>query len=125
MNDSNNSNTIAKVSNASGDKPDINLPSVIKEAIDGKAYQSIAQSTAIAVQDAADYLRNISTISSTAVGVAMSRLIATGDMGTYNQVVTSASNLVANGANDFRAIGTSATDILKNFSGTADSGVKR
>ncbi len=125
MSDSNNSNAVAIESPTSEEKAKINLPSAMKEAIDGKAYQSIAQSTAIAVQDATDYLRNISTISSTAVGVAMSRLIATGDMGTYNQIVTSASNLVSNGAQDFKKVGASAADILNNFSGTAAAGAKR
>lgn len=122
MSDSDNSDAVTQGSITSNKKAPMDLPSAIKEAIDGKAYQSIAQSTAIAVQDATDYLRNISTISTTAVGAAMAQLLATGDMNTYNQVVTSANNLVLNGAHDFRNIGTCATDILSNFAENATAG---
>lgn len=41
----------------------------------GRAYQSVAASAAIAVQDATDMLRNVSTVSTTAIGVAMAQMI--------------------------------------------------
>ena len=41
---------------------------VVKTSGAGKAYQSVAQSAAIAVQDAADALRNVSTNATTAAG---------------------------------------------------------
>lgn len=50
---------------------------VVKTSGAGKAYQSVAQSAAIAVQDAADALRNVSTIATTAAGVAMAQYLAT------------------------------------------------
>ncbi len=40
-------------------------PGVIVHSGNGKAYQSVAQSAAIAIQDATDALRNITTISTT------------------------------------------------------------
>ncbi len=46
-------------------------PQVVLTSGAGKAYQSVAQSSAIAVQDAADALRNISTIATTAAGAAL------------------------------------------------------
>lgn len=81
----------------------------------GKAYHSVAQSTAIAVQDAANYLRNLSTLSSTAVGVAMSQLLATGDTEKYAPVIQAAQSLVASGAATFKTIGFNAADVLNHF----------
>ena len=41
-----------------------------------KALQSVAQSVALAIQDATDNLRNVNTIGTTAIGAAMSQLLA-------------------------------------------------
>lgn len=80
----------------------------------GKAYQSVAQSTAIAVQDATDALRNVSTIATTAAGVAMAQLLATGDE-KYVKVLTQAQNLVTQATVDYGNIGAAAALVLKNF----------
>ena len=80
----------------------------------GKAYQSVAQSTAIAVQDATDALRNVSTIATTAAGVAMAQLLATGD-DKYVKVLTQAQTLVTQATVDYGAIGAAAALVLKNF----------
>jgi len=42
----------------------------------GIAVQSVSQSVAIAVQDASDFMRDIGTIESTAIGVATKKMIA-------------------------------------------------
>ncbi|BBD10075.1 hypothetical protein [Desulfovibrio ferrophilus] len=89
-------------------------PSVPRIQGAGKAYQSVAQSTAIAVQDAADYLRNIGTISSTAQGVAMAQLLATGDE-KYVTALTEAQKMAGQAASVFRDIGSNAADVLKGF----------
>lgn len=52
-------------------------PNLVRESGAGQAYQFVAQSTAMAVQDAVDYLRNVSMITSTAIGVASARMIKT------------------------------------------------
>lgn len=41
---------------------------IIKLSGAGKAYQSVSQSSAIAVQDATDNLRNVNTMATTAMG---------------------------------------------------------
>lgn len=51
-------------------------PKVVTTSGNGKAYQSVAQSAAIAIQDATDALRNISTIATTASGVAIAQALA-------------------------------------------------
>ncbi len=87
---------------------------VIKTSGAGKAYQSVAQSTAIAIQDATDNLRNLGTISTTAIGVAMSQYLATGES-KYADAVKSAQQIVTQAAVDFKTIGKSAAEILKEF----------
>jgi hypothetical protein len=51
-------------------------PKILTASGNGKAYQSVAQSAAIAIQDATDALRNISTIATTASGVAIAQALA-------------------------------------------------
>jgi hypothetical protein len=80
----------------------------------GKAYQSIAQSMAIAVQDAADALRNISTISTTAAGVAMAQLLATGDP-KYAEAVVAAQAMMGQASENFQQIGAAAAAVLSGF----------
>ena len=89
-------------------------PDVVQTAGAGKAYQSVAQSTAIAVQDAADYLRNVNTIGTTAMGVAMAQLLATKDT-FYSQVLEQARQLTSEAATNFNSIGSSAASVLKEF----------
>lgn len=80
----------------------------------GKAYQSVAQSTAIAVQDATDHLRNVNTITATALGVAMAQLLATGES-KYAQAAELAQKMSLEAANTFKVTGTNAADVLKGF----------
>jgi hypothetical protein len=89
-------------------------PQVVLTSGAGKAYQSVAQSAAIAVQDAADALRNVSTIATTAAGVAMAQLLATGD-DKYAKALKEAQNLMTGAIEDFSSIGTAAASVLKQF----------
>lgn len=89
-------------------------PQVVLTSGAGKAYQSVAQSAAIAVQDAADALRNISTIATTAAGVAMAQLLATGDQ-KYVTALEQAQNMMKASTEDFAKVGEAATSVLKNF----------
>ncbi len=89
-------------------------PQVVLTSGAGKAYQSVAQSAAIAVQDAADALRNVSTIATTAVGVAMAQYLATGDS-RYLTAMTQAQSMMQSATGDFKAIGTAAGEVLSQF----------
>lgn len=89
-------------------------PQVVLTSGAGKAYQSVAQSTAIAVQDAADALRNISTIATTASGVAMAQYLATGDA-KYTNVISEAQRMMQAATEDFHRIGGAAATVLKGF----------
>lgn len=90
-------------------------PQIIKATGAGKAYHSIAQSAAIAVQDATDNLRNMTTIGATAVGVAMSQYIETGSK-EHKDAITQAQNLVTQAVSDFQKIGEAAAIVVSSFS---------
>lgn len=89
-------------------------PQVVLTSGAGKAYQSVAQSSAIAVQDAADALRNITTIATTAAGVAMAQYLATKDP-KYKDVLAEAQQMMKSATDDFSAVGQAAATVLTNF----------
>lgn len=80
-----------------------------------KAQQSVAQSTAIAVQDATDNLRNLSTVTTTTMGVALAQLLATGDP-KYAMVIQEAQKVLTKSTEDFASIGEKAAKVLQQFS---------
>lgn len=89
--------------------------SVIKLSGAGKAYQSVSQSSAIAVQDATDNLRNVSTMATTAMGVALAQMLATGNADQYSKVIDQANTMITNSTTNFAAIGKSASDLVGEF----------
>lgn len=89
-------------------------PQVVMTSGAGKAYQSVAQSTALAVQDATDALRNVSTIATTALGVAMAQFLATGDP-KYALAVGLAQKMMQGATDDFSNVGLAATTVIKNY----------
>ena len=93
----------------------VSRPSVVWETGSAKAFNYVAQAAAMAVQDATDNLRNVSTMSTTAVGAAMAQLISSGDIDTWGPVVKCAQGLVTTCAADFFMIGESAAEVLRTF----------
>jgi hypothetical protein len=89
-------------------------PQVVRTSGAGKAYQSVAHSASIAVQDAADALRGISIIAATGSGVAMTRFLATGDA-KYLLGITAAQDMVKLATEDFARISAAAAEALKGF----------
>lgn len=91
-------------------------PQIIYEEGAGKAYQSVAQSAALAIQDATDNLRNINTISATAIGVAMAQMLeAPAKAGVYKDVITQIFLINTSAAENFKTIGTNVTAVLSGF----------
>ncbi|TBR41723.1 hypothetical protein CBF23_008925 [Marinomonas agarivorans] len=88
---------------------------VIKLSGAGKAYQSISQSSAIAVQDATDNLRNINTMATTAMGVALAQMLATGNAEQYSAVIEQANKMVAASTSNFTAVGAGASQLVNEF----------
>lgn len=82
----------------------------------GRAYQSVAQSTAIAIQDGTDYLRNVSTIAVTAIGVAMAQMAATNG-GQGQKLLDAATKLVSTATTQFGTIASTATTVATGYPG--------
>lgn len=89
-------------------------PDMLKAAGAGKAYQSIAQSAAMAVQDAADNLRNVSTIGATAVGVLMAQYVESGDT-KYKDAIVDAQKIVTQAVTTFQNVGQAAALVVNSF----------
>lgn len=89
-------------------------PTMSRNVGSGAAFQSVSQSTAIAIQDATEYVRNITAMSSTAIGMSLAKLVATKDL-TYKEVITIAQNAITTASNNMKEIGTVASDIAKNY----------
>lgn len=90
---------------------DINLPPEPEQSAFNSAQQSIAQSTALALADATDNLRNLNTISTTAIGTALSQMLETGDL-RYVEMIGHAQNIIAQGADNFGAVGEKIATVL-------------
>jgi len=93
----------------------VSSPNAVWETGSGKAFNFVAQATAMAIQDATDNLRNVSTMSTTAIGVAMTQLISSGDTNTWSDVIKLAQGLVKSSADDFQNIGATAAAVMKSF----------
>ena len=90
-------------------------PQLIKQEGAGKAYQSVAQSTALAIQDAVDNLRNINTVSTTAQGVAMAQMIATGLPQPWTDILAAAQAMSAAAVVNFSAISAASAAALNAY----------
>ncbi len=92
------------------------VPPIVRADGAGKAYQSVAQSSAIAIQDATDYLRNVNTITATAIGVAMAQMLENPEaVDELQKVIASAQNISQGAANQFEMVSEKAALMLKNF----------
>lgn len=88
-----------------------NQPPEPANAAVNSAQQSIAQSTAIALADATDNLRNLNTLSTTAIGVALSQYIETGDA-KFSSIIQEAQQIVTRGTDNFSAVGEKIGHVL-------------
>ena len=89
----------------------INQPPEPANAAVNNAQQSIAQSTAIALADATDNLRNLNTLSTTAIGVALAQYIETGDA-KFGGIIAEAQQVVSRGTDNFSSVGEKISDVL-------------
>jgi hypothetical protein len=93
----------------------VSSPAAAVETGSAKAFNFVAQATAMAIQDATDNLRNISTMSTTAIGVAMTQMLSSGDIQTWVRVLELAQDLVKQSTKDFETIGHKAAEVLSKF----------
>lgn len=91
------------------------MPTPIKSEVNTKksADQAIAQSSVIAISDATDNLRNMSSIGATAIAVALSQFIETGDK-KYLDGIDKANDIIEKAITNFSKVGNSAKSNIKN-----------
>ena len=84
-----------------------------------KAVQSIGQTTAIVIQDAADMLRNVSTIETTAIGAATAKWIANPTDLSYVEIINQSITVMQQAAGLYLTIGQNAYTVLSQFQTSA------
>jgi hypothetical protein len=89
-------------------------PQVVLTSGAGKAYQLVAQSAAIAIQDATDALRATSIIAATAASVTMTKFLTSGDP-KYLLGLTAARDMMATATDDFAKVSAAAANMAKEF----------
>lgn len=89
-------------------------PRVVRAGAAGKASHLVALAAAIAVQDAADALRNSQTVAAAAAGAVLTRFLETGDA-RYLDGLRHARGLVEDAIRDFAAISAAAAQAVKDF----------
>ena len=80
----------------------------------GKAYQAVAQSAALAVQDAVDALRQASTIATSASGMALAQFLASGDP-RHLDTLAASQTLMDDAIANLAAVGAAVSAALKEF----------
>lgn len=93
-------------------------PAAMGAQAKGLAVQSVAQSTAVVIADGGTYLRNVTTMATAALGVALAQLVATKDP-QWATVITNVQTAVTGAATNFKEIGTAAGEVLKSFPGSS------
>jgi hypothetical protein len=80
------------------------------------AYPKVSQAAAFAVQDATDYLRNITTMSTTAQGVIMKLMVEHKEQAPlYFPILQQVQAAVTAAQKNFADVGTAAAQVLKDF----------
>lgn len=92
-------------------------PKVVKTEGAGKAYQSVANSMAITVQDATDYLRTNLMVSAAVSAVCLEKMLENPPLNVpiYEPVLKQAQTNVATATKNFTEVGTAAANVLNNF----------
>lgn len=75
----------------------------------------INQSVALAVQSAADLLKNISTIETTVIGVASASWLANPAMKEYKDIIETATETITFAADNLAKVGESGAKVLKDL----------
>jgi hypothetical protein len=79
-----------------------------------RAVQSIGQTTAIVIQDAADMLRSVNTVEITAIGAATAKWLATKDP-VYQEMIQASMKVMQDAVALYSKIGTDAYQVLTQF----------
>ncbi len=83
----------------------------------GIAYQKVSQAAALAIQDAADFMRNLMTISATATGVAKTKMVEDPavNIPLFTPVIETAEGIATFATTQFTAVGEAAAKVVTGF----------
>jgi hypothetical protein len=88
---------------------------IIAEGV-GIAYHAVAQSTAIAIQDAVENLRNINTVALTMIGAASAQSLSDpASVDQMQKVIEMAQQITLDAVTNLSNVGAAATNLLKGF----------
>lgn len=87
---------------------------VVRTSGAGKAYQAVAQSMAVAIQDATDALRGTSILAATAASVSVVKFLTHGDP-KYLQGIAAAREMMMDATDQFAKVSANATTIITAF----------
>ena len=103
----------ARKSAEGGAAGDSEAPTAFEQS-SGKTVQAVGLTTAIVIQDAADMLRNVSTVQVTAIGAATAAWIATRDP-QYKAIIQDSMDVLQQAVATYLTIGRNAYEVLKQF----------
>jgi hypothetical protein len=89
-------------------------PDIVTASASGKAYLAVAQSAALAIQDAVDALRHNGAIATSASGIALAQFLASGDS-RYLDALSAAQAMMTKAIEDFAKVGEAAVATLNAF----------
>ncbi|NEO78752.1 hypothetical protein [Moorena sp. SIO4G3] len=97
-------------------KTNLNSKTIRKEGA-GKAYQSVSQSMAMVVQDAANYEGNLFSLSQAAIAVSIEKIVQNPEMNIpkYSPVIGLSQDIVNTGAKTVFKVARKAGRILEDF----------
>ena len=103
----------ASKSTEGGASSDSGAPTAFDQSA-GKTVQSVGLTTAIVIQDAADMLRNVSTVQVTAIGAATAAWITTRDP-QYKAIIQDSIEVLNQAVATYLTIGRNAYEVLNQF----------
>ncbi len=77
---------------------------------------SVNQSAAVAVQDATDLLRNISTIETTVIGIASAKWLADPANPSYEKIIKNATETISSAVENLAKVGENTAKVIQDLS---------
>lgn len=77
---------------------------------------SVNQSAAVAVQDATDLLRNISTIETTVIGIASAKWLADPANPSYEKIIKNATETISSAVENLAKVGENTAQVISDLS---------
>ncbi len=106
---------VTGVSSQASMAPNAGDPGLPMQQSNNMIAQSVAQSMAIAVQDAVDLMRNISAIETTAIGAATAKWIENPENPAYPVIIANSTTTLNASAALMKTVGENTASVLQQF----------